>query len=211
MVQPQFDTLKSNKVSALIKDSLNTTFESQHSVQGALALAQNVANNPMLQLAKSSSIAQFRDFGFRKEVIIMCETFTIKELQIVEYSISTLINEGMKHYNVSFLIQALGELIECNSLTYLDYQPLLERPMLKSKELELVDWEKLNYLISNPRCLLNTICHLPLNTMVNSSISLPSNLYDVTFIGLNKKYDFLQIPENEPIQILSLQISEINN
>ena len=150
----------------------------------------------------------------------MCETFTIKELQIVEYSISTLINEGMKHYNVSFLIQALGELIECNSLTYLDYQPLLERPMLKSKELELVDWEKLysavqdsfknttfpfiiNYLISNPRCLLNTICHLPLNTMVNSSISLPSNLYDVTFIGLNKKYDFLQIPENEPYVIPS--------
>lgn len=30
--------------------------------QGALALAQNVANNPMLKLAKSSGIAQFRDF-----------------------------------------------------------------------------------------------------------------------------------------------------
>ena len=134
----------------------------------------------------------------------------------------------LKHYNVSFLIQALGELIECNSLAYLNYQPVLERPMLPSRELELVDWVNLcsavqtsfkganfpsiiNYLISNPRCLLNTICHLPLNTMVNSSISLPSNLYDVTFIGLNKKYDFLQIPENEPIQILSLQISEINN
>jgi len=68
VVQPQFDTLKSNKVSALIKDSLNTTFESQHSVQGALALAQNVANNPMLQLAKSAGIAQFRDFGLRKDV-----------------------------------------------------------------------------------------------------------------------------------------------
>lgn len=158
----------------------------------------------------------------------MCETFTIKELQLVEYSISTLINERMKHYNVSFLIQALGELIECNSLAYRGYQPLLERPMLTPRGLELVDWGKLcsavqnsfkgasffpiiDYLISNPRCLLNTICHLPLNTMVNSSISLPNNLYDVTFIGLNKKYDFLQIPENEPIQILSLQISEINN
>lgn len=33
--------------------------------QGALALAQNVANNQMLQLAKSAGIAQFRDFGLR--------------------------------------------------------------------------------------------------------------------------------------------------
>ena len=63
MVQPQFDTLKSNKVSALIKDSLNTTFESQHSVQWALALAQNVANNPMLQLEKTSGISRLRDLG----------------------------------------------------------------------------------------------------------------------------------------------------
>jgi len=38
------------------------------SSQGALALAQNVANNPMLQLAKSSGIAQFRDFGLGKDV-----------------------------------------------------------------------------------------------------------------------------------------------
>ena len=42
MVKPQFDALKSNKVSSLIKDSLNTTFESQHSVQRALALAKGV-------------------------------------------------------------------------------------------------------------------------------------------------------------------------
>lgn len=36
--------------------------------QGSLALAQNVANNPMLQLAKSFGIAQLRDFGLRKDV-----------------------------------------------------------------------------------------------------------------------------------------------
>ena len=60
MIEPQFDSLKSNKVSSLIKDSLNTTFESQHSFQGALALTKDVANNPMLQLEKSSGSAQSR-------------------------------------------------------------------------------------------------------------------------------------------------------
>lgn len=69
MVKPQFDALKSNKVSSLIKDSLNT-IESQHSVQGVLALAKGVANNPLLQLENNSTVAKFRDFGLRKEVII---------------------------------------------------------------------------------------------------------------------------------------------
>lgn len=45
-------------------------FSVNSKTQGALALAPNVANNPMLQFAKSSGITQFRDFGFRKEVII---------------------------------------------------------------------------------------------------------------------------------------------
>ena len=61
MVKPQFDALKSNKVSSLIKDSLNTTFESQHSVQGALALVKGVANNPMLQFENDHTLTKFRD------------------------------------------------------------------------------------------------------------------------------------------------------
>ena len=36
--------------------------------QGALALAQNVANSPTLQLEKSSAISRLRDFGLRKDV-----------------------------------------------------------------------------------------------------------------------------------------------
>lgn len=56
----------------MIEESKNNAFakvfETQSTIQGALALAQNVANNPMLQLAKSSGIAQFRDFGLRKDV-----------------------------------------------------------------------------------------------------------------------------------------------
>lgn len=43
-------------------------FSVNSKTQGALALAQNVANNPMLRLAKSFGIAQFRDFGLRKDV-----------------------------------------------------------------------------------------------------------------------------------------------
>lgn len=68
MVKPQFDALKSNKVSSLIKDSLNTTFESQHSVQGALALAKGVANNPMLQFENDHTITKFRDLISQKDV-----------------------------------------------------------------------------------------------------------------------------------------------
>lgn len=68
MVKPQFDALKSNKVSSLIKDSLNTTFESQHSVQGALALAKGVANTPMLQFENDHTITKFRDLISQKDV-----------------------------------------------------------------------------------------------------------------------------------------------
>ena len=75
MVQPQLETIRNTgKVISMIQSSANTpfakAFDLNSQTQGALALAQNVANNPMLQLAKSSGIAQFRDFGFRKEVII---------------------------------------------------------------------------------------------------------------------------------------------
>ncbi len=73
MVQPQLEILKNtNKAISMIQSSANTPFAKAFALnsqtQGALALAQNVANDPMLQLAKSSGIAQFRDFGLRKDV-----------------------------------------------------------------------------------------------------------------------------------------------
>lgn len=73
MVNPQLEILKNtNKVISMIQSSAKTSlakdFALNAQTQGALALAQNVANNPMLQLAKSSGIAQFRDFGLRKDV-----------------------------------------------------------------------------------------------------------------------------------------------
>lgn len=73
MVNPQLEILKNtNKVISMIQSSANTpfakAFDLNSQTQGALALAQNVANNPMLQLTKSSGIAQFRDLGLRKDV-----------------------------------------------------------------------------------------------------------------------------------------------
>ena len=73
MVNPQLEILKNtNKVISMIQSSANTPFAKAFALntqtQGALALAQNVANSPMLQVAKSSGIAQFRDFGLRKDV-----------------------------------------------------------------------------------------------------------------------------------------------
>lgn len=73
MVNPQVEILKhANKVISMVQSSANTslakafTFNAQ--TQGALALAQNVSNNPTLQLVKSSGIAQLRDFDLRKDV-----------------------------------------------------------------------------------------------------------------------------------------------
>lgn len=73
VVQPQLEVLKNtNKVNSMFESSANNLFAKAFTLnsqtQGSLALAQNVANNPMLQLAKSFGIAQLRDFGLRKDV-----------------------------------------------------------------------------------------------------------------------------------------------
>ena len=73
VVQPQLEILKNtNKVISMIQSSANTPFAKAFALntqtQGALALAQNVANSPTLQLEKSSAISRLRDFGLRKDV-----------------------------------------------------------------------------------------------------------------------------------------------
>lgn len=55
MVQPQLEILKNtNKVISMIPSSAKTSLAKEFTLnaqtQGALALAQNVANNPVLQL-----------------------------------------------------------------------------------------------------------------------------------------------------------------
>ena len=65
MVQPQLEILKNtNKVISVIQSSAKTSLAKEFTLnaqtQGALALAQNVANNPMLQLAKSFGISRLR-------------------------------------------------------------------------------------------------------------------------------------------------------
>lgn len=73
MVNPQLEILKNtNKVISMIQSSAKTSlakdFTLNAQTQGALALAQNVANNPILQLEKSSAISRLRDFDLRKDV-----------------------------------------------------------------------------------------------------------------------------------------------
>ncbi|MFR1898697.1 MAG: hypothetical protein ACLS3B_03925 [Veillonella atypica] len=65
VVQPQLEILKNtNKVISMIQSSAKTSLAKEFTLnaqtQGALALAQNVANNPMLQLAKSADISHLR-------------------------------------------------------------------------------------------------------------------------------------------------------
>lgn len=73
MVNPQLEILKNtNKVISMIQSSAKTSlakdFALNAQTQGALALAQNVANSPMLQLDKASGISRLRDFGLGKDV-----------------------------------------------------------------------------------------------------------------------------------------------
>lgn len=73
MVQPQLEILKNtNKVIFMIQSSAKTSLAKEFTLnaqtQGALALAQNVANNSMLQLEKASGISRLRDFDLRKDV-----------------------------------------------------------------------------------------------------------------------------------------------
>ena len=73
MVNPQLEILKNtNKVISIIQSSAKTSlakdFALNAQTQGTLALAQNVANSPMLQLEKASGISRLRDFGLGKDV-----------------------------------------------------------------------------------------------------------------------------------------------
>lgn len=78
MVQPQLEILKNtNKAISMIQSSANTpvakAFDLNFQTQGALALAQNVANNPMLQLEKASDISRLRDFDLITYFDTSCE------------------------------------------------------------------------------------------------------------------------------------------
>lgn len=78
MVNPQLEILKNtNKVISMIQSSANTPFTKAFALnaqtQGALALAQNVANSPMLQLEKSSAISRLRDFALITYFGTSCE------------------------------------------------------------------------------------------------------------------------------------------
>ena len=78
MVNPQFRSLSTpNTILSKAMEMNITPFTKAFSVysktQGALALAQNVANNQMLQLAKSAVIAQLRNFNLITYFGTCCE------------------------------------------------------------------------------------------------------------------------------------------
>lgn len=78
MVQPQLEIIKNtNKVISMIQSSANTPFAKAFALntqtQGALALAQNIANSPMLQLEKTSGISRLCDFDLIMYFGTSCE------------------------------------------------------------------------------------------------------------------------------------------
>ena len=78
MVTPQVEILKhANKVISMVQASANIPLAKEFTInsqtQGALALEQNVANNPMLQLEKASGISRLRDFDLITYIDTSCE------------------------------------------------------------------------------------------------------------------------------------------
>ena len=78
MVNPQFRSLSTpNSILSKAMEMNITPFTKAFSVnsktQGALALAPNVANSPMLQSAKSSGVAQLRNFNLITYFGTCCE------------------------------------------------------------------------------------------------------------------------------------------
>ncbi|MBS7163963.1 MAG: hypothetical protein KH044_02990 [Veillonella sp.] len=78
MVTPQVEILKhANKVISMVQASANIPLAKEFTInsqtQGALALEQNVANNPMLQLEKASGISRLRDFDLITYFDTSCE------------------------------------------------------------------------------------------------------------------------------------------
>lgn len=144
---------------------------------------------------------------------------TIKDLQIMELAfLSLLSTASLNSYKITFLIKVFDELIECNTLDssisacdYLDWGKFFNFTKSTTSD------ESFNSAVSK---LLN--CKKSLfEFLSNENISnfayqdkldpLPSFLYNPVLSDSQLEYDFLKISSDDPIQILSLKISETKN
>lgn len=139
----------------------------------------------------------------------------LKDLQLMEVAFLSLNEQLGNAYKITFLIKVFDELVECNSvsssannLNYLiDWQKLFSR-VTKLTNKESIK-NAIQYLFDNPDELYAFLYSDCLNKLlINDEQGVLKNyLYNPVLIESHTSYDFLAIPENEPIHVLSLKIS----
>lgn len=139
----------------------------------------------------------------------------LKDLQLMEVAFLSLNEQLGNAYKITFLIKVFDELVECNSVSssannldhLIDWQKLFSR-VTKLTNKESIK-NAIQYLFDNPDELYAFLYSDCLNKLLLNDEQgvLKKYLYSPMLIESHTSYDFLAIPENEPIHVLSLKIS----
>lgn len=139
----------------------------------------------------------------------------LKDLQLMEIAFLALNEQVGNSHAITFLVKVFDELVECNSVpssaNNLDH--LIDLQKLFSRVTKLTNKESIKnaiqYLFDNPDELYAFLYSDCLNKLLLNDEQgiLKKYLYNSVLLDSHISYDFLAIPENEPIQVLSLKIS----
>lgn len=139
----------------------------------------------------------------------------LKDLQLMETAFLALNEQLGNSHTITFLVKVFDELVECNSVpaSTQNFDQLIDLQKLHSRAMKLTNQETLTravqYLFDNPDELYAFLYADCLNKLLLNDEQgiLKKYLYNSVLLDSHISYDFLAIPENEPIQVLSLKIS----
>ncbi len=148
----------------------------------------------------------------------MSKIIYLKDLQLIELAFLSLNESVLSNHKITFLIRVFDELIECNSVKltnsrasdYLDWQKLfnMTKTAVNSHSFD----HSISKLFTEPEILIDFLCSNLTDIAISQKLDLlPSHLYNPNFPNLELNYPILNISKDEPIQFLSLKISEKEN
>lgn len=139
----------------------------------------------------------------------------LKDLQLMEIAFLALNEQLGSSHTITFLVKVFDELVECNSVPAStgNFDQLIDLQKLHARAMKLTNKETLTravqYLFDNPDELYAFLYADCLNKLLlnDEQGTLKKYLYNSVLLDSHISYDFLAIPENEQIQVLSLKIS----